>query len=70
LLAAEIDVKLLVGSSLKKHNVTSSQFFLLDKSAPTFGEHIALATVPVGVSKPPVLARDIFKGECLAWGIG
>ncbi|KAJ0857694.1 hypothetical protein HanRHA438_Chr13g0593061 [Helianthus annuus] len=39
--------------AMKQHNIPSIQPFVLNKPAPTLGQHIALTTVPIRVAEAP-----------------
>ena len=51
----------LPNTTLEGHHVTSIKLLLLNKTAPTFGHHIALAAVPIGVPEPPQLSIPVLK---------
>ena len=48
-------------TTLEGNNVTRIKLLLFDKTAPTFGHHIALAAVPIGVPEPPQLTIPVLK---------
>ncbi|PQP94698.1 hypothetical protein Pyn_15803 [Prunus yedoensis var. nudiflora] len=50
-------------ASLEGDDVSGVELLLLDESAPALCHHIALAAVPVGVSKPPWLPIPVLEIE-------
>jgi len=49
--------------ALEQDNVAGVEALVLDVAAPPFGQHVALAAVPVGVTKPPALTRLVLETQ-------
>lgn len=49
--------------TLKENNVACVEVFVFDVPAPSFGQHVALATVPIRVSEFPTLAWLILEAK-------
>lgn len=49
--------------ALEQDDVAGVEALVLDIAAPPFGEHVALAAVPVGVAKPPALTRLVLETQ-------
>jgi len=49
--------------ALKQDDVAGVEALVLDVAAPPFGEHVALAAVPVGVAEPPALTRLVLETQ-------
>lgn len=43
------------------YDIAGVEALLLHKSAPSLGEDVALATVPIGIAKPPRFPQLVFK---------
>lgn len=49
--------------ALEQDNVAGVEALVFDVAAPPFGQHVALAAVPVGVAKPPALTRLVLETQ-------
>lgn len=48
-------------ATVERDGVSVVEFLLFDETAPSFGHHVALATVPIRVTKPPHLAVFVLE---------
>lgn len=48
-------------ATVERDGVSGVELLLFDETVPTFSHHVALATVPIGVTKPPRLAVSVLE---------
>lgn len=49
--------------SFKQNDITSIESLLLNIAAPAFGQHVALAAVPIRVAESPALSRLVLETQ-------
>ncbi|KAL4578277.1 hypothetical protein LXL04_014398 [Taraxacum kok-saghyz] len=49
--------------SLKQNDIAGIQTFFFHETAPSFGQHVALTTVPIGVAEPPRLPGLVLETQ-------
>ena len=72
--AAPVDEKAIpsgiANATVKGNDVACIELFVLNKTAPTFSHHVALAAIPVRVTKAPGLSIRVLKVQDEALVVG